>query len=260
MKLTKDAIRREADETALVGGELLVFDELDSTNTYLKTHWELPDGTAVIADCQSAGRGRLSRTFLSPAGKGLYLSVLFRTPLPEDALLSLTALAGVAAARAIEDVSGLAVGIKWPNDLHLGGKKCAGILAERCVMGETSAAVVGIGINVSQTAEDFPGDLAETAVSLCAAGAEVDRAALAAALLRELDAVYARLRAGEQSAYLAEYRARCENVGREVRLLAADGTERRALVTGIDARYGLEVEIDGEREVIRTGEISLRPL
>ena len=105
--------------------DLRCFQEIDSTNSYLKREAlaGAPHGTAAVADCQSAGRGRMARSFQSPPGKGVYLSVLLRPQLPPQALLGATGMAAVAVARAVERVSGAQVGIKWTNDLVLGGQK-----------------------------------------------------------------------------------------------------------------------------------------
>ena len=144
------------------------YDTVDSTNTVCKNlaAQGAPSGTAVIARRQTAGRGRMGRSFESPEGLGLYLSVLWRPEgTPED-LLPLTPMAAVSAAMAIRRVTGAPVRIKWPNDLVLGGRKLCGILTELESGGEGLALVIGIGLNVSQRREDFPPELRETAGSL----------------------------------------------------------------------------------------------
>ena len=110
--LTEAEIRSFLGETAVVGRELRCFAELDSTNNYLKTQTAAPDGTAAVADSQTAGRGRMDRSFQSPKGRGIYLSVLLRPPLPPERLLPVTALAGVAVCAAVERVCGVRPGLK----------------------------------------------------------------------------------------------------------------------------------------------------
>ena len=135
------------------------YDTLDSTNTQCKRlAAEGVESAVVTADCQTAGRGRMGRRFQSPPGLGLYLSVLWRTGLCTETLSVVTPLAAVAVCRAIEGVCGLRCGIKWPNDLLLGGRKVCGILTESAFRpdGTPDWVIVGIGINVSQTLMTSP--------------------------------------------------------------------------------------------------------
>ncbi len=156
--LTEAEIRSFLGPTRLVGRELRCFEELDSTNNYLKSWTDGPDGAAVTAESQTAGRGRMDRSFQSPRGQGIYLSVLLRPPLPPDRLPPVTALAGVAVCAAVERVCGARPGLKWPNDPVLCGKKLCGILTELSLEAETGrvqSLVLGIGVNVGQGEEDF---------------------------------------------------------------------------------------------------------
>ena len=168
------------------------YETVGSTNTELMAlaRQGAAEGTVVLARQQTAGRGRMGRSFQSPAGLGLYGSVLLRSR-PEDAP-RIPALAATAVRRAIRRSCGLSCGIKWPNDLVLSGRKVCGILAEALPGPEGSLwVVVGIGINVCQRREDFLPELRETAASLSMiAGAEIDRAALETAFLEELEALH----------------------------------------------------------------------
>lgn len=153
-----------------VGAALLCLDTVDSTNNELKRRADTrPDGLAVLAQEQTGGRGRLGRSFVSPAGKGLYLSVLLR---PQCVLADagmLTAWTAVAVCRALERCCGVRAGIKWPNDIVLEGRKLCGILTELELEAETAAlrhVIVGVGINVSQDAADFGPEVAPVAISL----------------------------------------------------------------------------------------------
>lgn len=204
----------------------------------------------------------MARSFQSPPGKGVYLSVLLRPQLPPQALLGATGMAAVAVARAVERVSGAQVGIKWTNDLVLGGKKLCGILTEMALEGETGAVqslVIGAGVNVSHRREDFSPDVAEMAASLAMEGYEVSRPALAAAMIEELSLLAGDL-GGDPASWLADYRRRCVTLGREVRLLWSGG-QTRATALDIDDQFGLVVRReDGTEETVRTGEVSVRGL
>lgn len=257
-------IRRLLGNTSVIGRDILYFEELGSTNTYAKelALTDAPAGTVVIADCQTAGRGRMNRSFQSPKGKGLYLTVLLRPQLPPERLAQMTVLAGIAVCGAVERICGVRPGLKWPNDPVLGGKKVCGILAE-LVTDDSGrlCLVVGIGINVAQRREDFTPEVAEMAASLeMILGKPVSRPALAAALLEELDRAYGALECGD----LAEYRARCRqdcvNLGKPVRLMGPDGPEEAEAVD-IDRDFGLVVRTpDGKEKAVRSGEVSVRGL
>ncbi len=241
----------------------IVLDTVESTNSYCKALalQGAPDGTVVLAEQQSAGRGRLGRSFQSKGGLGVYLSVLWRIPLPLQDLMALPALGAVAACRAVERVCGLLPQIKWPNDLVCRGQKLGGILTELVSDGSGGMAVImGIGINVHHRRTDFEGEVAEIASSLellCAA--EVSRSALAAALMEELDILRCEALETPQH-WLEEYRRRCLTVGKEVQIITGD--ERRcAMALDIDEMYGLVVrETDGTVQTVRAGEVSVRGL
>lgn len=264
--LTEPEIRRCLPPTEVVGRKLVCLAEVDSTNTRAK---ELaiagePEGLVVVADCQSAGRGRMGRSFQSPKGKGVYLTVLLRPQLPPERLMVATALAGVAACGAVEDVCGLSPGLKWPNDPVLNGRKLCGILTELSLEAETGRLqylVVGIGVNVLQEAGDFSAEVAAIATSLAAElGRPVSRPALAAALIARLDQLRAALLSGHTENYLAEYRHRCVNLGKPVRLLSAAG-EERGVAVDVDRDFGLVVRKDnGTVTTVRSGEVSVRGL
>ena len=266
--MTVPEIRSFLGETAVVGRELRCFAELDSTNNYAKTLAQTgaPDGTAVIADSQTAGRGRMDRSFQSPKGQGIYLSVLLRPALPPDQLPPVTALAGVAVCGAVERVCGLRPGLKWPNDPVLEGKKLCGILTEMSLEAETGrvqSLVLGIGINVGQRPEDFSPEVREVATSLGQVlGRAVSRPRLAAALLEELDRAYAALLAGDLSEYREIYRRDCVNLGKTVQLIPFGGGAREtARALDVDGEFSLVVRgEDGRERTVRSGEVSVRGL
>ncbi|MEM3086130.1 MAG: biotin--[acetyl-CoA-carboxylase] ligase [Halobacteria archaeon] len=225
----------------LLGCQIHTLPEVDSTNRALRdlARRGAPEGTVVMAERQTAGRGRLDRSWESPPG-GLYLSVLLR-PVP---LLPLRL--GVAAARAVEEMCGFGPELKWPNDLLADGRKLAGILVEA----EEPWAVAGIGVNV-QTEELSP-EVANTATSLRLLGHRVSPPELARVVLQELEAVY---RGPFRIAY---YEARCGTLGRRVQVETAGGS-----VTGVARRLdpdgALVVETaDGEARILAGDVVHLR--
>ena len=242
-----------------------VLSETDSTNSACRrlALEGAPDGTVVLADCQTAGRGRRGRSFQSPAGKGLFFSILWRPDCAPEQLLPLTALSAVAVCRAIRQVCGAQAQIKWPNDLVLSGRKLAGILTEMALEGESghvSHVVVGIGVNVHQRLTDFDGEVAQIATSLdLALGGSVCRAQLAAALLEEMDILRREVLFAPEK-WLAEYRSACLNIGKTVQLIWGEEREP-AQALAVDDRYGLVVRHrDGRVETLRSGEVSVRGL
>ncbi len=264
--LSEREVRRYLGSVATVGRTLHCMELVDSTNSFLKRAAAegAADGTVAIAEEQSAGRGRRGRSFESPAGRGVYLSALLRPQLSPERLMPLTALGAVAGCNAIERACGVRPQIKWTNDLVLNGKKLSGTLTELSLEGETGAldyAIIGIGINCNHTREDFPGELREIATSLfLETGKRVQRAALAAALIEELDALSAALVRGDTADYLAAYRRDCLTIGREVQLLWQD-TREHVTALDVDEQFGLVVRReDGRIETIRTGEVSVRGL
>ena len=264
--LTEPEIRRFLPPTEVVGRKLVCLTEVNSTNTRAK---ELamagePEGLVVVADCQTAGRGRMGRSFQSPPGKGVYLTVLLRPQLPPERMMSVTAMAGVAVCGAVEAVCGLSPGLKWPNDPVLNSRKLCGILTEMSLEAETGSLqylVVGIGVNVLHMPEDFSPEVAAIATSLAAElGKPVSRPALAAALIARLDHLRTALVSGHTEAYWEEYRSRCVNLGKRVRLLSPTGEECGQAID-VDQDFGLVVrKDDGTVTTVRSGEVSVRGL
>ena len=248
-------------------GRLVCLESVDSTNNYAKALALDPagdwDGTAVTAEEQTAGRGRLGRSFQSPRGRGVYLTMLWKPPVEPRRALSFTPCAAVAVCRGVEAATGLKPGIKWTNDVVLAGKKLGGILTEMSVdsgSGRLSYLVCGVGVNANQAPEDFSDDVRPIAVSLSQAlGRPVDRGRLCACLIRALDAVYADWLAGGGGLW-ERYRESCLTLGRPVRLLRNGGSEE-AFAEDIDRDFGLIVRHpDGRRETVTAGEVSVRGL
>ena len=238
------------------------YETLESTNSLAKTLGaeEFPNGTVLITASQTGGRGRLGRSFHSPAGQGVYLSVILRPNCPFEKLMHLTCGAAVAACNAVEKASGLRPRIKWTNDLVVDGKKLGGILTELVtdpVTQNVTAAVIGIGINCTQATSDFPSELRDMATSLSlACGAAVTPALLAARLIQALEELDRSL--WDRESLMARYRADCMTVGRSVVLLRAD-TRRYGTALDVDEDGCLVVRFeDGSIEHVGSGEISVR--
>ena len=180
-----------------------------------------PEGATVLAEEQTEGRGRLGRVWVAPPGSSLLVSVVLRPPMATDAVWLTVAAAGVALAGAVDEVAPGAApaGLKWPNDLELGGRKAAGLLAEAQLEGDRLGAVLlGMGVNVGQGPGDFPPEVAGRATSVSlAAGAPVDREDLLAAWAGRFLDGYAELCAGRPGPVLAAYRERLVTIGRPVR-------------------------------------------
>lgn len=243
-------------------GKVRVEDKVDSTNTRLKALAAegAAAGTALLAEEQTGGRGTRGRSFASPRGDGLYLSVLLRPKAPMRELLTLTGWAAVAVREGIEAVCGAPCRIKWLNDVYLNGRKLVGILTELSFLGESGEpdyVVIGIGVNVNQTRETFEAQgLGDIAASLAGEGCPAERNRLAAALLRELsDMVEAFPQ--ERAEYLERYRRYCITPGRAVRF-EEDGQTLRGTARGIGDAFSLLVEgEDGRTRSIISGTVSM---
>ncbi len=240
---------------------IIQFDITDSTNEALKRLAKdgAPEGQVVIADAQSAGKGRRGRSFASPKGKGIYFSYLLRPKSMTLALSTLTARTAVAVQQAIQTVCGVWTGIKWVNDLVLHGKKVCGILTEMSVEdGEIRYVIIGIGINVNEAVTDFPEELRDIATSLSIEmGKTFSREKLIGEIVRELDKMWYEMER-LQTEYLETYRKACITIGKEVQVIAGEA-KRRAKAVQVNEDYSLEVEYeDGSRESLNSGEVSVR--
>ncbi|MGE0448659.1 MAG: biotin--[acetyl-CoA-carboxylase] ligase [Vicinamibacterales bacterium] len=246
-----------------IGASVLYFESIGSTNDVAATlaGTGAAEGAVVIAEQQTAGRGRMGRTWFSPPASGLYVSVVLAPTRaridPQRATMLLTLAAGVALAEAVERATGLVPAIKWPNDLLVGTRKLAGILAEGVASGSSRvhSVVLGYGINVAPAA--YPPELAVRATSLeSELGRAVDRGAVCAESLASLSRVYTRLLDGDFDAILDDWRARAPGSrGRRVAWDAPGGHERTGVTHGIDDSGALLVRVDGRIERIVAGEV-----
>ncbi len=235
------------------------YPETDSTNTrakvYAKEHPEETGGAVFLADRQTAGRGRMGRSFLSDPGVGLYITFLFPPrPATED-LLSQTAAAAVYTAEAIaECCPELALSIKWVNDLLIGGKKAAGILAEGILSpdGGSLRLIVGVGINLAKRA--FPEELSAIATAIGDYTDPPERARLAAAMIRRFFPEVP----PERAEVMRRYRERLSHVGKLVRVLTAKEEYRATLLGVTDEGFLRVLPEDGRERILKSGEISIR--
>jgi BirA family biotin operon repressor/biotin-[acetyl-CoA-carboxylase] ligase len=245
--------------TCWLGRKIAYYESTGSTNDEARqlALGGTPEGTLVLAEEQTAGRGRLRRRWLAPRGQALLFSLVFYpSQAPQGAFL-LTMLSSLACMQAVQSQTGLQPAIKWPNDLLLDGRKLAGILSELGQAGERLYAVVGIGLNVNVDFSPWP-ELGRQATSLSAAlGHPVPRLPLLQEILRRIEARYDRLRAG-QSPY-DEWVANLATLGRQVRIVTAEEV-LEGLATGVDPDGALRLRLaDGATRRVLVGDVeSLR--
>ena len=257
--LHADDLAWRLDENRRIGRDIRVFEQTTSTNDVIEklARDGAKEGAVVFAESQTQGRGRLGRTWTSPARKGLWFSLLLRPPLSPQAATQLTVAAAVALRNAIEAQTRLKSEIKWPNDILISGKKVSGILTELSAeLDRIKYVLVGIGVNVNLNANDFSNELRAQATSLkIECGKPVVRVELAAAILRELDHQYGRVLGGEFEAIADDWEKHCATLGQ--RLLIVVGDRRisgRAEALGDDGALLLRTE-HGHLERIVGGDV-----
>jgi BirA family biotin operon repressor/biotin-[acetyl-CoA-carboxylase] ligase len=268
-----DDVQAQLD-TDRVGRSMRGFETVGSTNT-VAAEWAregAPDGSVVVAEYQSEGRGRHGRTWAAQKGQNLTFSVVLRPALPPDRLGLITIAAGVAVAEAIDAfVTGHRAALKWPNDVLLEGRKACGMLLESSLSGGQTAqaataedravVVLGVGLNVNQT--DFPDALADVATSLrLTAGRAVPRGALFARLLRRLEArvdAIQRRGASGGAAVRTAFQDRLVHLGDEITLRASDTSETiRGVVQGITDTGALRLDTPDGPTVVHAGDVTSR--
>lgn len=246
--------------TEWAGCEIYYFDSIDSTNTKAKELAEEghPSGTLVVADRQTAGKGRRGRSWESPSGIGIFMTLMLKPEINPNHASMLTLVAAMATTRAIRRVTGVPAMIKWPNDIVMNGKKVCGILTEMSAQFDyINHIVIGIGINVHN--EDFPEEIAQTASSIyLESGQRIHRASLIEAFLEEFEDVYAEyLKTEDMEGLVKEYDAMLVNRGRQVRVLdPKEPFEGKAM--GITKKGELIVDTWESRKLVSSGEVSVR--
>ena len=248
-------------ETEWAGKEVLYFDEIDSTNNRAKELGEKDGthGTLLVADRQVAGKGRRGRVWESPKGISIYMTILLRPQLIPTKAPMLTLVMAQSVAEGIRDVTGMEVGIKWPNDIVMNKKKVCGILTEMSTeIDYINYVVIGVGINVNQ--KSFDEELKDKATSLMIeTGTPVKRSALIAAVMKHFEKNYTVfMERGDLSGLQESYNQMLVNRGKEVRILEP-GHEYNAIASGINETGELIVHTpDGEEKHIFAGEVSVR--
>lgn len=251
--------------TEFIGRNIIYLDSVDSTNLYAKKKAENPfrEGTVVIADEQTVGRGRLGRHWVSVKGKGIWMTIMLKPDiLPSDAP-KLSIIAALAVANALRSCCRVDAKIKWPNDIVAGGKKLCGILTEMSAEDdEIKYVIIGIGINVNMEIDDFGQEVSSVATSIrIEKGRSVLRKALAASVLFEFEKIY-RVFEREVSikTFLDDYKSKSAVLGKEIRLI-----KKREEITGVAVDITKEGYLvvklaDGTCREIMSGEVSVRGL
>ena len=275
--LNKDKIE-QALTTAWAARELEFYPVIDSTNNVAKAAGldGRESGFLAVADKQDAGRGSRGRSWVSPSGYNVFMSLMVRPNIPMDKASGLTLVMALSIAEGIEEVlngqlfqqgeseSSFQPGIKWPNDIVLNKRKICGILTELHMMPDQKDyfVVIGVGINVNQPVELFPDEIRETAGSIFSeTGKETDRAKLIAACMKHFEENFKKYVKTQNLAELKEsYENRLLNIGKQVRILDPKG-EYEAVAEGISDEGALLIKLDdGKRESINAGEVSVRGL
>lgn len=252
---------RQGLETGVIGTRIICLQETVSTNSvaFKLAEEGAQEGTTVVADSQTGGKGRLGRVWASPPGVNLYCSVILRPPVQPMAAPQLTFLSVVALARAIEQLTTLSPRIKWPNDILIEGRKVAGLLNEMSAeTDKINFVVLGIGVNLNMTADQFPPDLRHPATSLfLESGVMVRRTDFVRCLLRELDAVYGTFLREGYGPVRSEWLQRSRLAG-ELVTVSNNGSVTAGRVRGIDEYGALLLELeDGSILQVLAGDVRL---
>lgn len=249
--------------TNFIGRNIYYFDSLDSTNTKAKEMaMDEEEGTVVVAEEQIKGKGRLGRNWVSPKGKGIWMSIILKPNMLPSEVAKLTLIGAAAVNKALEEM-GIISYIKWPNDIVIQGKKVCGILTEMsCELNIINYVIMGIGINVNLLKEDFSQELVDKATSLKEiTGRDLDRKRLLASVLNYFENLYLPFKQrGDISATIDISREKSLLIGKEIRILRGND-EKIGRALDIDEQGGLIIEYkDGTREHIFSGEVSIRGL
>lgn len=248
-------------KTRWAGKKVVYYDETDSTNNRAKDAGEKggEHGTLFVADRQVAGKGRRGRSWDSPAGTSIYMTILLHPDMLPSKAPRLTLLMALAVAEGIQKVTGLETQIKWPNDIVIHGRKVCGILTEMSAeIDYINYVVIGVGINVNQ--ETFPEEIQERAVSLKAeTGTSVKRSELIAAAMESFEKYYEIfLKTGDLSEVREQYNSLLVNINKEVKVLEP-GNEYEAYALGINETGELIVRLPGgQKKEVYAGEVSVR--
>ncbi|NLJ99302.1 MAG: biotin--[acetyl-CoA-carboxylase] ligase [Tissierellia bacterium] len=247
--------------TNFIGRNIHYFNSLSSTNTKAKgIAIQAKEGTIIVAEEQIRGKGRLGRSWTSPKGKGIWMSIILKPRVDPAKVAKITLIGAAAVNQGLKDI-GIKSYIKWPNDIIIDGKKVCGILTEMsCELNMINYVIMGIGINVNLGREDFDDELIDKATSLKeVVGEEIDRKKLLAYVLNHFEELYIPFKeSGDISKTIQVCRRESILIGKEVRIINGD-TEKSGKVLGIDNEGQLIVEHgDGSIEELFSGEVSIR--
>ncbi len=249
---------RKGLRTRHFGRRIFTFETIDSTNTCAKvlaSCWAV-EGTVIIAEEQTDGRGRLGRTWFASPGQNLTFSLVLRPPGPADDLNLLPLFVGVAVADAVQNLTGLPAKCKWPNDIMINERKTAGILIEGSMKDSSvEFVIVGIGINVNQ--REFPPDLSEKATSLALElGTEVDRAELFREIMRSLESRYEALRECGFQSIIPLWTERTSMIGRKISV-SQNGVLMEGVAQGINEQGALVLGNNGNSVALMAGDVTI---
>ncbi|NLI57391.1 MAG: biotin--[acetyl-CoA-carboxylase] ligase [Clostridium sp.] len=261
----------EERESKLLGKNVIYFSQIDSTNNYAKKIAQegCEEGTVVIADLQISGRGRLGRQWNSKDKKGILMSVVLKPEISIEELQIITLAASIAVVEAVKELTGIDLGVKWPNDIILDGRKVCGILTEASMeMDKINFVVLGIGLNVWHEKKDFPSDLEEKATSLAIYLRQkgqlndiiIRRSELIKRILFKLEELYHKVNRGDLDLITALWKKYSVTLGKEV-LIAVKGEQHNGVAIDITKEGKLIVQcIDGTRKEVLSGEIFVKGL
>jgi BirA family biotin operon repressor/biotin-[acetyl-CoA-carboxylase] ligase len=245
---------------SVIGKKLIYFQSIGSTNDKAKElAAKAEEGTVIVAEEQTSGKGRLGRSWSSPGRKGIYASIILKPDMEPFNAAKLTLLGAASVALALEDC-GIESQIKWPNDIIIGGKKVAGILTEMsCELGIVNYIILGIGINVNQSVEELPPELVDKATSLrIAEGKAIKRKYLLAQVLNRLDELYVQLKeTGDIEQALDICRERSAVIGKDI-IVVQGRKQRPGHAVSINHDGELMVRFDEGLEQVISGEVSIR--
>ncbi|MBE0446549.1 MAG: biotin--[acetyl-CoA-carboxylase] ligase [Actinobacteria bacterium] len=247
-------------KTEFIGRRIIHRNITGSTNDLAKelANGGAEEGTVVVAEEQSHGKGRLNRSWVSPPG-GIWLSVILRPQVPPSEASRFTLLAGVAAAKAIETL-GIKPEIKWPNDILIGGKKVCGILLELSAQPDrVDCLIMGFGVNANVDMNKIPQESRERAITLASfLGKEIDRRQLVADLLLKLENEYRRLIAGEWDSVIADWLSRCNTLHENISLITLQGVIEGEFV-GVDELGAIQIKLPrGDVKTFSAGDVTVK--
>lgn len=246
-------------KTEKIGKEIVYISKTDSTNNMAKRNSEKGDGTVFVTDCQTAGKGRSGKEWLSADSGGLFMSILLKPDLPPDSLSTMTLVVGLAVTKALRKLTGEEICIKWPNDIVLNKKKLCGILCEMSAeVGMLNYVVCGIGVNVGN--ERFPKEIDKVACSIKSeTGKNFLRSTVCAEILNTFEMVYKQFLTDGIASLIPEYKKYCITLGRDVTVIKR-GESYNAYAADVNDSGELVVSTPGGTEALYSGEVSVRGL